>query len=304
MPDKPTTEKNAPYVLAETARFAVVFKPPRMHCAPPAAREPSGADGDALLDWYAGRFPQVAELNGRKPGEGGLLHRLDFETRGLVLFAKSQTALESLLAQQAEGNFVKDYSAICQRAAPGQTAPASFPPAPAFRGLDEIARGGAGPRDSPPAPPPPSRVSEWRELPVKPFSIGSFFRPFGPGRKEVRPAVCGGGKRTRGEIARDRGGLYRTEILGVSARGADETPESRGFLRFALRLRRGFRHQARCHLAWIGHPILNDPLYGPRGESRDGFIALSADGLSFLDPESGEPREYRVAPLELRAISL
>jgi 23S rRNA pseudouridine1911/1915/1917 synthase len=44
--------------------------------------------GDTLLDWYAGIFPPVMDMCGRKEGEGGLLHRLDFETQGLVLFAK------------------------------------------------------------------------------------------------------------------------------------------------------------------------------------------------------------------------
>jgi len=250
-------EKPAPYILAETGDFAVVFKPPRMHCAPLRAGE-----GGTLLDWYAASFPGVVELRGRKKGEGGLLHRLDFETNGLVLFAKNQGSLDRLLAQQAGGNFSKEYLAICRKAA---SPPPSFPPPPVrLGGLDG-------------------------------FAVESFFRPFGPGRKQVRPVVGAGG----GETATDRGGPYRTEVFGVSNHGPGDP------VRFAVRLKRGFRHQVRCHLAWIGFPILNDPLYDPRlGPAAEGFLALRAIGLSFYDPRSGDPLEFRVGPLELPANSM
>ena len=240
-----------PYILAETDDFAVVFKPPRMHCAPLDAGE-----GDTLLDWYAAIFAGVMEPRGRKKVEGGLMHRLDFETNGLVLFAKNQGSLDCLLAQQIGGGFVKEYSAVCRRAGP---AGPSFPQAPGFDGR-------AG------------------------FVVESLFRPFGPGRRQVRPVP--------GENAGD---LYRTEIVGVSDPGP-------GPVGFAVRLRRGFRHQVRCHLAWIGFPILNDPLYGaptdPGDGGKAGFLALRANVLSFRDPGDGATLEYRVPPLELPAISM
>ncbi|MCL2193689.1 MAG: pseudouridine synthase [Treponema sp.] len=259
-------EKTSPYILDETDNFAVVFKPPRMHSAPlPArgallAKEPRA--GDTLLDWYAAAFPLVMELCGRKKGEGGLLHRLDFETNGLVLFAKTQKALDHFLAQQAEGRFVKEYSAICRKTS--STNP-SFPPSPLC--LD----GQEG------------------------FVIESFFRPFGPGRKQVRPVVRSG----KGEITKDR---YRTEVTGVLG-------QSPLVVRFAARLSRGFRHQVRCHLAWIGYPILNDPLYGTLENSHDegaagGFLALRANSLSFDDPGSSKSLEYRIFPLELPTNSM
>jgi 23S rRNA pseudouridine1911/1915/1917 synthase len=66
-------------------------------------------------------------------------------------------------------------------------------------------------------------------------------------------------------------------------------------------LKRGFRHQIRCHLAWTGFPILNDPVYGgaESAESAQGFLALSAAGLFFEDPRDKSPREYRIHPLEI-----
>jgi len=262
----PAATNPAPYVLDETEDFAVVFKPPRMHCAP--ARS---GNGDTLLDWYAAVFPPVAGLRGRKTGEGGLLHRLDFETNGLVLFAKNQKSLDFLLEQQAQGNFVKEYTAICRKPERGKTPPltSGFPP-PCFSWHDVLTPGS--------------------------FVIESFFRPFGPGRKQVRPVANTAVDDCRSKTAKDRSGLYRTEITGVSARNLCGGGSGDG-LRFTVRLRRGFRHQVRCHLAWIGCPILNDPLYGE--ETARGFLALCADGLFFDDPGTGRRREYR--PLDTAA---
>jgi 23S rRNA pseudouridine1911/1915/1917 synthase len=236
-----------PYIVEETDDFAVVFKPPRMHSVP---LRKSG--GNTLLDWYATLFPPVTELSGRKekegPPEGGLLHRLDYETQGLMLFAKNQKSLDHLLALQEEGNFIKEYSAICHKNIP---ADASFPiPHPPFS-------------------------SEG-------FVMESFFRPFGPGRKQVRPALDNHGRGR--EPAKDRGGCYRTEIIDITE---DE------HYTFTVKLRRGFRHQIRCHLAWIGCPVLNDPLYGEQ-PSGNGFLALRSTGLFFTDPRNGEAMEYRI----------
>jgi len=265
--DKCRCTAHKPYILDETEDFTVIFKPPRMHCAPLQA-----GDGGNLLDWYAGLFPQVLALCGRKKSEGGLLHRLDFETNGLVLFAKNQKSLDRLLEQQAKGTFVKNYSAICRRTIPGKTS--AFPPSPALPGFCSSRQGS--------------------------FAIESYFRPFGPGSKQVRPVVG----TSRKKIAKDQGGCYRTEVLSVSEQSPCQG-DLQGLFRFNLRLIRGFRHQVRCHLAWIGYPILNDPLYGTPGEEApDAFLSLNANGLSFNDPGSGRPREYRIIPLELPANSM
>jgi 23S rRNA pseudouridine1911/1915/1917 synthase len=236
-----------PYVLDETDDFAVVFKPPRMHCAP------LKTGGDTLLDWYAGMCPAVMDISGRKEGEGGLLHRLDFETQGLVLFAKNQSTVDYMRTLQEQGNFIKEYSAICQKSV---SINATYPPPP--------------------------------ELCLREGSaIESYFRPFGPGRKEVRPVTSAAqDRKNRYEIAQDQGGYYRTEIVNVIE---DE------YYTLSLRLRRGFRHQLRCHLAWIGCPVQNDPVYG--ASPADGFLSLRSHAIFFTDPRGGNPREYRIEPL-------
>ena len=243
-----------PYVLDETDDFAVLFKPPKMHSVPLAKKS-----GDTLLDWYACVFPDVVDL----------MHRLDFETHGLALAAKNLKAYEFLKAAQDKDEFVKEYSAVCISAASISSIPASG------------------------FPPPPFSIGEFSTNEFsseKPLVIESYFRPFGPGRKQVRPVIEDGKKHR--ELARDRGGFYRTEISEVR----------NSF--FTLRIKRGFRHQIRCHLCWIGCPILNDPLYRFQlneeavsdDESADDILALCAHALFFTDPSSGKPREYRIAP--------
>ena len=249
-----------PYILDETEDFAVVFKPPQMHNAPLRQGE-----GNTLLDWYAAIFPPVMDLTGKKKGEGGLLHRLDFETQGLVLIAKNQQSLNRLTQQQDEGNFIKEYCAICQK--------------PVFNNSTfHILHSSF--------PPPPFDFSS-SSLPKKPFVIESFFRPYGQGRKQVRP-VTGAGRKYR-ETATDKGGYYRTEITGIYETGDNQR------CAVTARILRGFRHQIRCHLAWIGCPVLHDPLYGQKAS--DGLLALRATALFFSDPGSGEQREYRIDQL-------
>jgi 23S rRNA pseudouridine1911/1915/1917 synthase len=235
----------SPRLITETGDFAVVYKPPRVHCVPLRPGE-----GGTLLEWYAALFPPVMNLSGKKPHEGGILHRLDYETRGLVLFGKNQAALDSLRAQQEEGRFLKEYGAITVEGPPS--------PPPGF-------------------PPPP-------ELPPSfPRRIASYFRPFGPGRKAVRPVTEFSPRR---ETAGDRGRPYETEIVEITELG-------QGRLSVTLRITRGFRHQIRCHLAWLGRPIAGDALYGKNAPPEEP-LALISRTLYFFDPRDGSPREYRI----------
>jgi 23S rRNA pseudouridine1911/1915/1917 synthase len=250
-----------PYILEETAAYAVVYKPPRWHSAPRERESPPDPSARILLFWYARRCPAVLAVRGRtvkdrKVPDGGLLHRLDYETQGLVLFAKHAGAMEALLRQQREGLFIKEYGALSRgnrEELPG------FPPAPI-----------GGPA---------------------PFTIASAFRPFGPGRRAVRPvAPANDGKvqkKTARELATDQGEPYKTEVPEMSRRG--------DLVYFRLRISRGFRHQIRCHLAWLGYAICNDKTYGG-GSFGDGTLALRAAGISFYDPESNTPRDYRLVP--------
>ena len=62
-----------------------------------------------------------------------------------------------------------------------------------------------------------------------------------------------------------------------------------GFTHVRLKLETGRTHQIRVHMAYIGHPVAGDPVYGPRKviSSLEGQC-LHAKTISFLHPKTGE----------------
>lgn len=69
------------------------------------------------------------------------------------------------------------------------------------------------------------------------------------------------------------------------------------FTRIAARLETGRTHQIRVHMAYCGHPLLGDTVYGPRKQPMDlqGQV-LHAQTLGFIHPAKGEYMEF-TAPL-------
>jgi 23S rRNA pseudouridine1911/1915/1917 synthase len=268
-----------PYILEETESFAVVFKPARMHSTNSSEKiaanngqftvnnENAQGTKKNLLEWYRERLRNAEEVH--------LMHRLDFETHGLVLFAKTKKSFNFFKDLQNKGGFVKEYSAVCVPAKDSVPA-AGFP-------RENYCEYGV-----------PQLLTAFdRNKASNNFTIESYFRPYGPGRKQVRPVIEDGKKHK--ETAKDKGGFYRTEIININGNI------------FKVRIERGFRHQIRCHLCWIGFPILNDPLYkriagegiiSSTGETALGTLALRAHALIFTDPASGKLKECGIPPFE------
>jgi 23S rRNA pseudouridine1911/1915/1917 synthase len=224
-----------PCIIEETDDYAVVFKPSKTHSAPLKKKE-----GGTLFDWFCAQSSHVFDI----------VHRLDFETHGLVLFAKNQKSFDFFKSLQDNGEFIKEYSAVCVN---NENRDPGFPPSPFS--------------------------IELSSLKGKTLIIESYFRPYGHGRKLVRPVLE---NEKRREIAKDRSGFYKTEITDINGNV------------FNLRIKRGFRHQIRCHLCWIGFPILNDPLYPVPVKDDSGELALRSHALFFVDPSTGKPRECRI----------
>ncbi len=61
-----------------------------------------------------------------------------------------------------------------------------------------------------------------------------------------------------------------------------------------LQLHTGRTHQARVHLAWLGHPLLGDAVYGRRSTLLPRHF-LHAHRLAFAHPATGEPLELNSA---------
>ncbi|MDR0719907.1 MAG: RNA pseudouridine synthase [Treponema sp.] len=164
-----------PVVLKEQKDYLLLYKPPLMHSAGVKGSETS------LSQWCASLFPETAKIHGWKEGEGGLLHRLDYDTRGLVLFARNQFFFDFLIEQQKKNLFKKEYIARCKKSAEKK---AGFPPFP-FNLSSALF----------------------------PLCIESAFRPYGKGRKEVRPVIASSPIGKHKELAFDGGLPYKTELL-------------------------------------------------------------------------------------------
>ena len=227
-------------ILFEDEHLIAVDKPAGIHTAP---LEP-GETG-TLLSLVMERYPEVGGLPGIKSVEPGLLHRLDWETSGLVMVARTERSFRALREQFDSDRVSKEYSAVC-----AQTAEAS---------------------------------EEDRRL-----RIESRFAPYGPGSKMVR-VVLPEEKRKRFS-QRASPDIYTTEIVSIRSRHDTAFTESGNFVLVQARLTRGFRHQVRAHLAFLGFPIIGDPLYGAAVPA--GFperMYLHASKIELVHPESGKP---------------
>lgn len=70
-----------------------------------------------------------------------------------------------------------------------------------------------------------------------------------------------------------------------------------GFTYIEARLETGRTHQIRVHMAYLKHPVVGDPLYGPKKNPFDlqGQV-LHAAHLGFVHPKSGERLEFNAEP--------
>lgn len=137
---------------------------------------------------------------------------------------------------------------------------------------------------------------------VKAFQTGGV-------RKEYLALVHGAPPRASGTlttlIGRDPGNRKRMAV--VRAHGKSATTHYRVEERFAgaalvhARIETGRTHQIRVHLAYLGAPIVGDPLYG--GARRDRLLParparpmLHAARLAFVHPVSGRPLAFERPP--------
>ena len=183
----------------------------------PGPGHPDGTLVNALL----ARCPDIRGIGGAiRPG---IVHRLDKDTSGLMVVAKTDQAHQGLSQQIKARQVTKGYLAV--------------------------ATGVLNP------------------------SRGSVEAPIGRDpRNRKRMAVVTGGREARSH--------YRV------------LEEFSGCQLVELYLESGRTHQIRVHLAYLGHPLLGDQLYG-RSSPVVKRHFLHAHHLGFAHPLTGEPVEFR-----------
>ena len=280
--------RTEPCIVRETAHWAVVYKPPHLPTAPLRADE-----RNTLVYWFL-HSPEVqkqsaeyglrsreAQVRGKKAIEAGLLHRLDTDTRGLVLFAKDQAVYDFLAARQEAGQMIKTYCAFVEPNRVPEIDNGYGFGATELSMLKELSAAQRGIAAQ------GQVIVQERIAAQLPLTLESQFRNFGPGAKRVVPVFPGS------RHYKKDGRLYTTVI-----EAADILP-SPPLIRVRCRLSRGYRHQVRAHLAAVGLPIVGDPLYAPQGaeaQPESALVGLQLYAVSLEFPDLENPRQsIRVA---------
>lgn len=202
-------------IMYEDSELLVVNKPRGM-VVHPAPGNYSGTLVNALLNHCQGN---LSGINGIiRPG---IVHRIDKDTSGLLLVAKTDSAHVSLSAQIKEHSLAREYRAVIHGHLKQQEGVVDAPI-------------GRSPND--------------------------------------RKKMC---------VTENNSKHAVTHYTVLE--------EYRDFSFLRLRLETGRTHQIRVHMAYLGHPVAGDPVYGPKnGVTSLGGQCLHAGLLGFVHPKSGE----------------
>lgn len=206
-------------IIYEDASVIVVNKPKGM-VVHPAPGNPDGTLVNALL-WHC--RGKLSSINGViRPG---IVHRIDRDTSGLLLVAKTDQAHLSLSEQIKAHSCERVYQAVVY-----------------------------------------GRMKEGE---------GRVDAPIGRNPME-RKEMCVITKNSKEAVTN-----YRV------------LQEYEGFSHLELRLETGRTHQIRVHMAYLGHPVAGDPVYGPKKviKSLEGQC-LHAKSIAFNHPVTGERMRF------------
>lgn len=231
----------------ELEPFVVINKPSGLPSAPLSETDKYNALSQAIE-----LFPNILSVKGKKTIEYGLLHRLDTVTSGLIVIATSQEFYDILQNEQKNGRFIKTYTAKSIYKENNCDNLGGFP------SCDFI------------------DISKKRnDYQIK---VESYFRPFGNGSKAVRPVTEKSGKAALKKCGNK---IYTTNISASYLK----TVDNEDIYNIVCKISEGYRHQVRCHLAWIGFPIVGDALYNSyENDLSTKKIEFVASAIEFTNP--------------------
>jgi 23S rRNA pseudouridine1911/1915/1917 synthase len=228
-PDQPAPQPELPIRIVHADAFVVVADKPAGMPSHPLKPGERGTAANALV----GRFPELAQV-GPQAREGGLVHRLDTDTSGLLLAARTDAAHAMLREQFTKRAVDKGYLALV---------------------AGELHAGG---------------------------EIALPLAHEGPKMRAVSDA----------DYAEEHGARPAlTSFTPLERRG--------GFTLVEVQIATGVMHQIRAHLAFIGHPLAGDSLYG--GPTLPGLSRhfLHAARLGFVHPDGTRARFESPLPPDL-----
>ncbi|HVJ88860.1 MAG TPA: RluA family pseudouridine synthase, partial [Labilithrix sp.] len=102
-------EPDAPLSLPYESAVVLVADKPAGQPTAPLKSDETGTLANALV----GRFPELAGI-GYSPREPGVVHRLDTDTSGLVVVARTEAAFDALREALQSEKLVKEYLLVCR----------------------------------------------------------------------------------------------------------------------------------------------------------------------------------------------
>ena len=252
--------------LFEDAALLAFDKPAGIPVQPLSRHE-----ADTLMNGVVARWPEVAAV-GDAPFMAGALHRIDADTSGLVLVARTQSAFEAMRAQFAAHTVEKTYLALVEGAvAAGGTLENDLLHDPSLPYCRMIVRKATN-----------QDLKDLKDLkgPNGLNGVNGLKGVKGPnGLKGVK-----GLKGLKG-LKDDRAMRAITTFrpLALTRRGMEE------LTLLEVKIRTGVTHQIRAQLAAAGMHIVNDRLYGAFAVEEMVGHCLHALAAAFVHPVSGAP---------------
>jgi 23S rRNA pseudouridine1911/1915/1917 synthase len=218
-------------IVFENDDILVIDKPADLVVHPGA-----GHKQDTLSNALIGKYPEIGKVG--DPARPGIVHRLDEDTSGLIVAAKTQAGYDYMKNLFQTRQIQKEYITL-------------------VHGI-------------------PEKMHDIIDLPIEKAS------------SHVKMKV-GSGKEAKTE--------YRILETSTGTEGVDE------YALLRVKLHTGRTHQIRVHLAYVGHPVVGDQLYGGTHKQADANLIdrqfLHAAQLKFKLPDGANIELESPLPQEL-----